>query len=168
MTEPYTSKIRRRVSYRRFKGLYDLLRTGTTAEEIIYRVHDLMEAYWGFGSRSLAATTRETIGFIVEEENSVACHPKSYTLRLSPGELDMVQRGLCQVESYSDGTILQELLNKRNSAGGLDGWAPDEVIPDDVHEQAVEQWVEAYRSIMELDPGVVRRKDQDGSGSIAE
>jgi hypothetical protein len=72
----------------------------------------------------------------------------------------MLQPAVREVDGRCEGTSMETFLDNVNSSNKLDGWTRDEEMPDDVHEQTVEEWARGCRKIMELDPGVVRRKKE--------
>lgn len=54
-------QVRRRASYQRFKELYEYITEGHQPEEILYRVHRLMDAYRGFHSKTESERALESI-----------------------------------------------------------------------------------------------------------
>ncbi len=157
MADSYASRICRRASYRRFRELYDLLKTGPEPGEVLHLVHSLMEKYRGFRSRAESERAMETIRFIVGERGD-----DSYTLCFTPGELDMLQRTMREIDSRAEGMSTKVYLEPVNSSIGVDGWTCDEEIPDEVCEQAAGEWAAASVKIMNRDPEIVRRRRKEG------
>lgn len=60
--------VRRRKSYARFRSLYELLLSQPSAEEVLYRVHALIDSYSGFHSRSESERAMESIEVVIRDQ----------------------------------------------------------------------------------------------------
>ncbi len=61
------AKIRRRKSYKRFAEFYEYLEEDNSTNDILYRVHDLIESFGGFGSKTASEQVLESIKAVIED-----------------------------------------------------------------------------------------------------
>jgi hypothetical protein len=62
-----SAQVRRRKSYRRFAEFYEYLEGDSSASDILYRVHGLMESLVGFGSKAASDEALESIRVVIED-----------------------------------------------------------------------------------------------------
>lgn len=64
---PSLAQIRQRKSYKRFAEFYEYLEGDNSTNDILYRVHGLIESFGGFGSKTASEQALESIRAVIED-----------------------------------------------------------------------------------------------------
>ena len=66
--QPTLEQIRKRESYRYWGELYNWLQDPRTPEELIYKIHEIVDRYRGFHSETNSGCAMESIELLIQEK----------------------------------------------------------------------------------------------------
>ena len=60
-------KIRKRMSYKRFREIYEWLQTKPEPEEILVKIYNLLDSYYAFGSGANSISAQESVNQLIQD-----------------------------------------------------------------------------------------------------
>lgn len=60
-------KIRKRMSYKRFRELYEWLQTKPEPEEILVKIYNLLDSYHAFSSTANSISAQESVNQLIQD-----------------------------------------------------------------------------------------------------